>query len=667
MSHGKKRHIKQETAKPVHAKAKPAKQKRKPEKPGESWQERFFKGRRVAVIVVILLAIFAAQAITSMAVKSPTSDEVADLPSGYTHLMLHDYRLFPEHPPLVKTLAALPLLPTGPDMKTDDVLWKTASDSRKNWNYGILFSFDWNGGVTDEMFFRGRLVIVLLGICLGLLVFFWTRSIFGNAAGVFALFLYSFSPNIIAHSRLITTDLGVSLFALLALWCFDRALRRITPVRVLLAGITLGLAFLAKYNALVLLPVFAIILLVRALDNKRVRGKIAREFSLRTRGIRLLVMPVVLLVILGVTAGTIWAGYGFRFYAFSEPGLEYTGRFTDPVKSGLHQSLYEFGLDNKLLPQAFLRGFHYNVHNSEREDALCTLDGKTRTKPWPSYYVMTFLYKTPVPMLIFFVAALVLALKLGADKWRGLLPLIVFAFIYYATALSTNVNLGHRLVLPVIPVIFIFTGSVINRIRGAGRGGLVLLTVFFLGLAGWYVAEAALIYPDYIAYFNQIAGGPDNGYKHLVDSNIDWGQDVKRIEKNFVDHGIAFTDEHGNKRVHLALFTNATPEYFKFDHEWIQTGVIMRDIQKWPVPIEKGDYLAVSVNVWTDSLTSPELPPSAPTVRFGQFRSEENFEPIGNVGHSILIFRAKKRIDLTQHWNPDWDRPSRRAGIRDGD
>jgi len=581
--------------------------------------------------------------------------------------VLHDYRLFPEHPPLVKMLAALPLLPMKPDIITDGVLWETAGDGKKSWDYGILFSFDWNGGVTDEMFFRGRLVIVLLGICLGLLVFFWTRSIFGNAAGVFALFLYSFSPNIIAHSRLITTDLGVSLFALTALWCFDRALRRITPVRVLFAGITLGLAFLSKYNALVLLPVFAIILLVRALDNKRVRGKIAREFSLRTRRIRLLVMPVVLLVVLGVTAGTIWAGYGFRFYAFSEPGLEYTGYFIGPVKSGLHQSLYEFGLDNKLLPQAFLRGFHYNVHNSERENSPCTLDGKTERGPWPHYYVMTFIYKTPIPMMILFIAAIIFAFKMGADKWRALLPLIVFAIMFYAMALSSNVNLGHRLVLLVIPVLFIFTGSVINRIRGVGRGGLVLLTVLFLGLAGWYVAEAALIYPDYIAYFNQIAGGPDNGHKHLVDSNIDWGQDVGRIEKFFVDRGTELTDKHGNRRVHLALFTNTPHKYFKFDHKWIMPGFYSPDVRNWPAPIEKGDYLAVSVNIWTEALVPPKLPLAAPAVRFGQFRSEEIFEPIGNIGHSILIFRARKRIDLTQHWNPNWNRLPRRAGIRDGD
>jgi len=173
---------------------------------------RLMRAPWLAPRVVLLLGIFALQAITSMAQKSSTSDESAHLPAGWTCLATGDYRMNPEHPPLAKMIAALPLMFMKINGALDTDEWRDG----KEWGYG--WDFPYTGRNDDAtLLFWGRFSMVILSLCLGLLMFFWARKLYGNAAGLFALFLFAFSPNLIAHGSLANTDLPIAFFMALSL------------------------------------------------------------------------------------------------------------------------------------------------------------------------------------------------------------------------------------------------------------------------------------------------------------------------------------------------------------------------------------------------------------------------------------------------------------------
>ncbi|MFH1549644.1 MAG: phospholipid carrier-dependent glycosyltransferase, partial [Planctomycetota bacterium] len=269
-----------------------------PVKSGPDWLAAHVKGWPVAVAVVLLLGAFAAQAITSMRQKCTTFDEIAHLPAGYSYLKMGDFRMNPEHPPLGKMIAAVPLLFHNLDGAFDSRSWQTGDE----WTYGREFFFGGRkGNDADTILFWGRLPMVALSLCLGLLVFFWARKMYGNAAGLFALFLFAFSPNFIAHGRLANTDVPIAFFVLLSLFCFDRALRRLTPLSAALAGVTLGLALLAKFSGLLMLPVFLIVAFIRLVDGSSMEVRFRKSFTVGMWRRKLPVMLVLFAVMIAIT------------------------------------------------------------------------------------------------------------------------------------------------------------------------------------------------------------------------------------------------------------------------------------------------------------------------------------------------------------------------------
>src|SRR3989338_3654153 len=159
------------------------------------------------LIVASLLLIMLILSLASMVQKSVTSDEVAHLPAGYSYLKTNDFRMNPEHPPLVKILSGIFLLPLNLVINVENEAWENSWQ----WVFGQDFIYKWNTN-TDQLLFFGRLPIVLLSLLLGYFVYLFAKKLYGVKAGLFALFLYVFSPNILAHSQLVTTDLGGALF-----------------------------------------------------------------------------------------------------------------------------------------------------------------------------------------------------------------------------------------------------------------------------------------------------------------------------------------------------------------------------------------------------------------------------------------------------------------------
>lgn len=526
-------------------------------------------------VVVLLLFLLVLQAGMSMEIKSATYDETAHLPAGYTYWVTGDFKLNSEHPPLIKLLASFPLLFMDINLPLDSVWWK----ENRQWEFGKLFLFQ-SGNDADQMLFWGRVPIVFLSLLLGFYVFLWARDLYGTPSGLLALFLYVFSPNILAHSRLITTDLGLSCFMFMACYHFWRYLERPALGGLVMTGLALGLALATKFSAIMLFPIFAIMLALKFHQSQD-------EFELsKSAGfvIKTVIIPLI------ISALVIYCVYGFRGDALL---------------------LYKHGLEQ--VYQNMIPGYDWYFW------------GEFSPQPRWYYYLFAFLIKTPIATLLLLTTALLVSKKSGRSLYENAWLIFPIALIL-ATSFLDKGNFGIRRILPAYPFIFVLMGKV-------ARFSLKEPSVFFPRLLaipiitllmGWYLVSSIKIYPDYLTYFNEIAGGPAKGSNYLDDSNIDWGQDLKRLETLMQKRGI--------REIKLKYWGKAVPEYYGIQAKEIP----YEEMLEGPRP----GYYALSIH----SLIRNKM--VSQTGEGIDWLTE--YKPIEVIGHTIYVYRFNEQEALTE-------------------
>jgi len=479
---------------------------------------------RTWAAVVLLLAAFAVLCAHGLRWDTPTVDEFAHLPAGYWTLETGRFDLFPLNPPLVKVLSALPLLALDPAIDTASPVQNTGWFP---WVYGTGF-MESNRPVYDRIFLFGRLPVVALGRLLGFLSFLWARELYGDEAGLVALFFLAFCPSLIAHAHLATTDVGFAAFVVLALWTFHRFVQSPTPVRLAVCGVALGLAQLSKMSALLLYPLFVIlagIAFVRGpLPDPPPRSGRGRPHP--TRGLGALA-AIFLISLLVLDAGYLFQGVGSPL---GEQRFE--SRSLQAVASVLPGAL------PVPLPTAYLRGLDALQLINEAGEFPEYLFGRWSRQGSPAYYLVSLVVKTPLPLLLAFLAA-PFARREDAPRGEVFLWLPALALLAWFSFFS-KVHYGIRYILPVVPLLTIWSARLVPWLRTRGRGlrgaGAVLLAV--------YPLSVLLATPDTLSYFNLLAGG--RGEAVLLDSNLDWGQGLKRVR--------AYMDREGIDEIGLAYF-----------------------------------------------------------------------------------------------------------------
>jgi hypothetical protein len=563
------------------------------------------------LLLGLALVVHGGLALHTMSGNAATFDEGAHLPAGYTHLALGDHRLNPEQPPLVKLLAAAPLLLIDPVVRTDHVAWT----SGRQWEFGRRFLYAWNDG--DRLLFLGRLPVVALALVLIAAVFARTRQLAGPTAAVIALGLAALSPDLLAHGSLVTTDLALALFVFLAVTAFDRLLERATWDRLAATGLATGAALATKFSGLVLGPVF-IVLGAIAIGGGR---PLPLAFVAPSRSVsgKLRKARFVLAFLLAIAATgllVIWASYGFRRALSPDPAVraELRAALERPPKGAWERAIVATA-DVGLVPEDYARGLLFVMEHSEGRRTF--LWGRLSDHGFPHYFLATFLLKTPIPLLVLVLLALGriprLPPRTAAVLW---VPIVV----YVGFALGRTLQIGHRHLLPMLPFLFVAAaeaaGALIRWRRPVG--------VAFVGLLGaWYAAGTLRNHPHHLAYFNEAAGGPANGWTVLVDSNLDWGQDLKRLK--------AWMTARGVGKVKLSYFGSADPAYYGIDCERLP-GYSAPHPPRVIREIRPGDVIAVSATNLQGVYLDPEDRPLMERLR--------RLEPIGRAGRSILIYRA---------------------------
>jgi len=526
--------------------------------------------RPVWIAVAVLLALHYAVAVGSKLHESTTSDELAHMVGGFSYWKFDDYRLQPENGNLPQRWAALPAWLEGtrfPGLK-DNPYWRTFD----TWVVGHQFFYE----TGDDHFPRlmaGRAMIALFSVATGLLVFAWSRSLFGTPGAFVSLAFFVFSPTFLAHGALTTSDACMAFFMLASAGLWWRQLNGGGAAALALSAATFALACVAKFSAVLLLPMMAAMAMVRILAPAPLLlfGRTFTTRSGKAGGIALSAA-----VHGGAAVLMIWAFFGFRYSAFNPalPPVEHFPQIFGGILSliGWQGAVIRRMAAWHLLPEAYLYGYAFVVEMSHQRGAF--LNGEYSTTGWPSFFIWTFAFKTTIPLMIALVATAVVAGRRWAAKgaariWRRdlypMTPLLVVFAVYWAFSITSHLNIGHRHILPTYPILFIGVGALgwrcFNRPAEPGRsaarssaGAFAIVALLVVG----QIWECVRIAPHFIAYFNEMAGDLEDAHRHLVDSSLDWGQDLPGL-KAWID-----ANARPGEPVFMAYFGTGEPDYYGF-------------------------------------------------------------------------------------------------------
>jgi 4-amino-4-deoxy-L-arabinose transferase-like glycosyltransferase len=531
-----------------------------------------------------LLLAMAILQIASVRQESQTWDEGIHLAAGYSYLKTGDLRMNPEHPPLGKYLNAIPLLFLPLRLPLDHPSW-AAGDAVE---FGREFLYHNTTGA-DTILFAGRLVTILLTLAFGLGLALWTRREFGTGVALFALTLFAFDPNLIAHGRYVTSDLIEALFFFAASVIWYEYLRTGRRSWMILSGVVLGLAVASKFSGLLLLPVFGILYLID-------RGQGGRRPLLSLLGVSLLAYVVI---------AAVYAPEARSFL----PGIRVWDHSLRSARAGVRAGSMIGNLLIVVSPRLGLGHSYFfeglsmvGLHNAEGHEAY--LLGSRSELGWWYYFPVVFAVKTPTGLLLGLVAAAFVMIRGMKAQW---LVLIVPPATYFAASMVSHINIGVRHLLPIYPFLSILAAAVLWRHRR-------ILTV----IVALVVIESLLVFPYYLAFFNLPSGGPSNGIRYLVDSNLDWGQDLRRL-KTYLDK------QGGGPPVCLGYFGNAVPDYYGIRADDMRTN---QDVAKDGPP---NCLVAVSA-----------------TPMMGMYVDDtwswvRQYRPLAKIGYSIYVFDMRRK------------------------
>ena len=517
------------------------------------------------------------QGVFVITANSPTYDETMHVAAGYSYLATGDFRLEPQNPPLIKELLALPLflgyrLPFNPDAQH----WRDGD------RYLIGQHFLYESTLSaDRILFLTRIPNLVLGGALLALIGWWAYRLWGPRATVLALALTSLEPNLVAHSSLVTTDIGAALFIFLTVYLLWEYLRAPTWWMLSLVSSATGLALATKFSTILLIPLIPLLLGASLLIDPRARAVLPVTKRQTLANFKVLEVTTPLFVVL--------------LFVLTIVSLAYFFQGVSPWVSGLKRFI---ALAREGQPAFFWGEYSY--------------------VGWWNYFLVAFLIKTPLGSLLLIGASL-LFYRAGNSLGRReaifiLLPVIV---IFVLTSQS-KVNIGLRHILPVYPFLFVLASRF-----GTVRFRRQWLAPLLLGVPLLMTAVSAIrIAPHQLAYFNELVGGPGQGYRYLSDSNVDWGQDLKGVK--------AYMETENISIIYLSYFGTAPPAYYGIRYQYVPGSWPL----EWPPPHDtvpdtaSRKILAISVTNLQDVGYHYD-----PLFRWLWLR-----KPVAKIGYSIFVY-----------------------------
>ena len=483
---------------------------------------------RMLVVAALLLACFVVQASVAARRDSVTIDEFVHLPVGLYAIYTGDFRADPINPPHTRMVAALALLANPPAFSPEV--------GTPHWGMGYTM-LQQNVEHYHDIFVRGRTMIIVLAVALGLLVFAWANALYGAEAALAALFLFSFSPSMLAHGHLVTLDLAGALGFTLTAFATWKFLRKPTVARSVFVGAALSLATMLKLSGFVLVAAVVVSIAFRALtERNRDDPSLGRWF--------------LLLSVAGLTAlFTLNLGYAF------DGTFALLGTATLDPKGLLAAAATDYSWLRLPLPIPFINGVDMVLNVGKEQEPSFFLAGTLSSEGWWYYHLAAFAMKTPVVVVVLSVVGFVAWLTGRAPGRHVYCVYVPVALIFLSNSLFNSLQIGVRHVLSAYPLLFIAAAPWIVTGLGAYRSDKRRAWAYVTVLALiWYAGSTLAVAPRYLQYFNEPAGGASGGHRMLIDSNIDWGQDLVRLSE--------YMESEGLEQINLAYFGRVHPSAY---------------------------------------------------------------------------------------------------------
>jgi len=577
------------------------------------------------------LAILAAELLFSVHQNSQTFDESAHLYAGYSYWKTHDLGINPEHPPLAKLVAALPLLPLKLAVNPPPAIYFRGASSTG----GRLFLYSHNA---ESLLFRSRMAISIFTFVLALLVFFAAREMFDTETALIALAVLVFEPNILAHGALVTTDMAVTAMMFGTVYTFYRYLKHASFARLLVCSLFAGLALSVKHSGLLIFPILLLLIVVHLIFGSQTQPEAPQPFLRRS-----MLALCSLLFIAATSIAILWSCYGFRYAA--RPGkaamTPTTAAFLQTLHSPAEARIIAFSERHHLLPEAYLYGLT-DISVLTNEGRYTFLFGKDYPEGQWFYFPSTLVIKSTIGFLALLVLALVMR-SLWQRKCRfESLFLLVPALAYLGFAMRSKLDLGLRHILPLYPFLIVLIAAGAWALIRRSRGWAIAVAALLL----FHSASSLRAYPDYLAYSNEFWGGPSNTYKVLGDANLGWSSGIPAVQRYISYHHIA--------QCWYAYYGAADLSYFHLPCKPMPTGfsIIFGNPQAVVPETVQGPVFIASENMPASFWGPPDLNPyiqfrqlKPDTVLDGEtfvFNGTFNVRTISALSHYAIASKAQR-------------------------
>jgi 4-amino-4-deoxy-L-arabinose transferase-like glycosyltransferase len=590
-----------------------------------------------ATVVAGILLIHAGILFYSLSVNYVTVDEVGHVPAGLANWELGEFSLYRENPPLSRLVATLPVWLAHPATDYSQLNGSPGSRSETQVGHSFLHA---NGPRYFLLMRLARLSGMAWSILAGLVVWAWARELYGPAAGWLGLVVWCFGPNVIAHAQLATPDIPAAAAAVTATYIFRGYLHRPTWRGAALSGVALGLALLTKFTLLILCVCWPILWIVGRLGKSSGAVRVnASRWAHAQQG-----SVIVLLSLLVINVGYEFDHTGHRLGEFPFVSATLTGinrheRNTPPVPfpDNRFRGTWWGGVIVPL-PAQYLLGIDSQRRDFEvmSDETPSYLRGEFRAVGWWYYYLYALAVKVPLGVwgLLTWSCWRTFVSRRRTIAWREELLLgLPAAAVLALVSSQTGLNAHMRYVLPMFPFVVISLSKVARVIEEKNLSAQLLLA----GCVGWSTISSVSLLPHSLSYFNELAGGPENGPRHLLDSNVDWGQDLLFLKQ--------WIDAHPEARpLGLAYFKSTElPRSLGIEFELPPPGPPDSPpsdrSQLWQCGPQPG-WFAISVNyvqglsfvARRDSTGSMLVP------RMQELAYFQNFAPVARVGYSLRIY-----------------------------
>ena len=570
-----------------------------------------------ASAVALLLAVLALELVVPARRQSPVFDEGCHILAGYSAWTRADFGVNPEHPPLVKLLATVPLL----RMSLQNVSSPKGFFKLAEFVGGRQFLYSNNA---EAIVFRGRMAAATLTILAALLVFTAACEMFGATPALLSLLLFVFEPNLIAHGALVTTDMGMTLFLFATVFALYRYMKKPSAARLAATCVAAGFCLAAKHSGVLWVPILSLLALSEVVRNGA-GSRLARGGRVK----HLLRLALSLVVVGVVSLAILWAFYGFRYQA-RPAGQALVPAFNEYVEQIGHpraQQLISTLAHYHVLPEAYLYGF---------TDVLIApryvrpyLFGKVYPSGRWFYPPATFVIKSTLGLLLLLLTfPISLALR-RVDQWREVLCLSLPPALYCLVAMMSGFNHGIRYLLPVFPFLMILAAFAAWRLARAGKAWRYSVSALVI----FHVVSSLRAFPDHLPYSNEVWGGPANTYKVLSDSNVDWGQQLKITKQYLGERGIkdCWFDYFGR--------TAADPDYYAIPCQPLPDAIESAfGIWVGVIPSRVKGTVLISDNELSGNIWGPgELNP------YAQFQT---IHPEDSIAGGVLVFHGQFDLPL---------------------